>query len=304
MKIIERTDKSLNWLGRWMENNGKYSGWGGSSLQFKFTGSSLSIEVDVHNSGGISVMIDDYSDNWTHKLTPTHNGLNTITISSELENKEHTAFFRFWSTNYKNKRSGTDYIKVNNILIDDNAVINKWSGDVKLGYFGDSWASADNDCLRFIGLDSVEIHSISDPGFTSSNGLNMYPYVAGTIPIKDISFDAVVIGYGINDANRRFLSSNYIFKKNIIKLIDNIRANDPIVKIFLLQSPRNYSSKKDASKYGSVLEDISKKRRDCIYISSKDTENQLGWSVDGVHLDTKGKHIYGKWLGEQLSYYL
>lgn len=297
MKIISRENSALTWLGRWIDDNGKYSGWGGSALQFKFTGTSLGVEVDVYNSGGIAVMIDDYRDNWTHRIMLPQNGLNIITIATELEDKEHTAFLRFWSTNFKNKRNGVDFLKVRNILIDKTAVINKWSGDFKLGYFGDSWASADNDFLRFLGLDGVEIHSISDPGYSSSDGLKRYHYVVGNIPFKDPYFNCVIIGYGINDANN-WLMNKFLFGINILKLIDKIRVNDPCVKIFLLQSPKNNTTKVDTSMYGNVLYKITKKRSNCIYISSKDIEGQLTWKEDKVHLDTKGKHIFGNWLGK------
>lgn len=300
MKVIPRTDTTLNWLGRWIEDGGKYSGWGGSALQFKFTGTSLGLEVVVKGAGGIAVMVDDYSDNWTHRIPLSRNGSNTITVATGLEDKEHTAFFRFWSNNYENKRNGIDYVKVISILIDDNAKISNWSGDIKLGYFGDSWASADNDFLRFLGLDNVEIHSISDPGLNSSDGVKRFPFAVGIAPIKDLSFNGVVIGYGVNDALSNIFK--FVFKRNILKIIDKIRVNDPNVQLFLLQSPRNHATKVDTSRYGDILNKILKKRSNCVYISSRDIEDQLTWK-DSAHLDTNGKHIYGKWLGEKLNNY-
>ena len=305
MKSISRNDQSLNWLGRWVDDGGKYSGWGGSALQFNFTGTSLEIEVDVKNPGGIAVMIDDYSGDWTRRIELKQDGVSVIKIVEGLEDKEHTAFLRFWSKNYKNKREGIDYVKVRSILIDDNATVSKWSGKFKIGYFGDSWASADNDFLRFLGLKDVEVHSISDPGYSAKSGLKRYSYVVGEEPIKDIPFDTLVLGYGVNDAyGRLFFSHKWFFRRNIKKLVNKIRANNPSVKIILLQSPNNHDAEKDTSRYGEILKRISKKVNNSIYISSKEIENKLTWKPDGVHLDTNGKHIYGKWLGEKLGDYL
>lgn len=300
MIIVPRNDPSLNWLGRWVDKDGKFSGWGGSTLQFKFTGSYLGIELDVKNSGVISVMLDDYTDDWTHTFQVNEDGLNTITVASNLEEKEHTAFFRFSSDNYKNKRLGLDWIKVKSILIDDDAKVIEWSNDVKIAYFGDSWASAGNDFLRFLNLNNTEVHSISDPGYTSFHGLKNYKYVVGKEPISDISFDYVILGYGINDAYHRIYKLDLMFKRNIKKLIANIKKTSPSCKIILLQSPRNFSAKVDTSRYGKVLEDLSKTREDCAYISTKEIEKELTWS-DRAHLDINGKHIYGKWLGEKLK---
>lgn len=305
MKVISRDDPSLNWLGRWVDAGGKYSGWGGSTLQFRFNGTSLEIEVDVKNPGGVAAMIDDYSDDWTSRIELKKDGVSVIKIVEGLEDKEHTAFLRFWSKNYKNKREGIDYVKVRSILIDDNATVSKWEGEVKIGYFGDSWASADNDFLRFLGLKDVEIHSISDTGYSSRSGFKRYSYAVGEVPINDIPFDAVVLGYGVNDAyGRLFLSHKWFFRKNILKLINKIRANNHNVKIFLLQSPDNHDAEKDTSRYGEVLKKLSRKVNNSIYISSKEIENKLTWKPDGAHLDTNGKHVYGKWLGEKICKYL
>jgi hypothetical protein len=305
MKIILNNDISLNWLGRWAEDNGgKYSGWGGSTLKFKFSGTSLSLEIDVKGCGGIAAMIDDYSDNWTKQIELTQEGVYKVEIVQHLDDKEHTAMLRFRMKNYKKRQEGTDYIKVKSILIDDNAIISRWNENICIGYFGDSWAAAYHDCLRFLSLDNVDIYSVSESGYTAFHGLVRYPYVVGNTKFKDPIFNMIILGYGVNDSNHIVLKYNFIYKRVILALIKKIRQNNPDVKIILLQSPRNYHSKKDYSKYGHTLQKISETHNNCDFISSGEIENKLTWSSDGAHLDTNGKHIYGEWLGMKIKNYL
>jgi hypothetical protein len=304
MRIVPKNDPLLTWLGRWADEDGKFSGWGGSSLQFKFTGTSLSLEINVNGDGVISSIIDDFSKDWTHTVSISKKGKSIVNITTNLENKEHIAFLRFASKNYKAKWDGHDYIKITNILIDDDAHLIKHEGTIKIGYYGDSWAAAGNDITRFLGLKDADVHSISESGYTSYKCLKHFPYAVGKTKIKDEKFDVIVLGYGENDSSSKFLKHKLIFRIVYRLLIYKIRKSNPKAHIFLVQSPRNFENENDFSMFGDIIENIARKHENFTFISSNPIEQKLTWQPDKGHLDIKGKHVYGKWIGSNIKRYL
>lgn len=310
MNYFPYKNPNFSYLGRWKDDGGKYSGWGGSTIAFKFTGTSLKIEVDANNTPGQSiggnVVIDGFPRNWTQQFYASTNGVQQITVATGLTDTTHTVFLRFWTTNYTAKRDGTDYIKFKGVILDDLALLLKWRfGPVKVGYFGDSWASAGQDTTKWIDWTKFEVNSISDPGFTSNDAVARYPYSVGTVPITDPAFDAVVLAYGVNDAYNYSVGAGItptVFKNNAKFLIDKVKLANPNVKIFLVQQPDNSAGPVDTSIFGTVLQELANENTNCVFVSMKPIESQLTWG-DLDHLNANGAQIYAEYLTQQMSPY-
>lgn len=296
MQIINYNNPALSYYGRWYDDGAsKYSGWYGSWIRFKFTGTSLKVKADFSNLDSfISVIIDENypatEGTAGHRFYTTVTGIQTLTVATGLTDVEHTAIVRMYG--YPSAILGTNHAKFMGIEIDDGSTITAWNqqGTKRIAVMGDSYSCRSNQFSFFFDQSKYEIYPFGIAGqsmYDPSWGANVtYPYIVkSTIPQDDPLFDGIVIEYGTNDAYGGISTSN--FKTSTTDLVQKIKADQPTAKIYLLQMLKNAVN--DFSIYGGVLQEVANEQgENVIYIPTSSIWDSITWESDNIHPNIDG----------------
>ena len=306
--IVPYNASALAYLGRWQDTGkGKWSGWGGTQLAFKVSGTrSFHIEVevndaDVANAVYLRVGIDNSPQmpiGWTlSSELVKYNGTRLVVVALP-DLLEHTIIIHT-AGNYAGMFAGTSKVLIKQILVPQGGVLTAWTqGSKYIQTVGDSWMGSDCDWPRLMDRTKWKLFPIATGGFTAALMDTQYNYKSsGVSATDDPTMDAVIVSLGVNDYAQGVSVPN--FQTSLLALVDKIRAKQASAPIFLIQAPKNLGTGMDFGQYETAMQNVVAARANTAYISTRSLEASLTWE-DNYHLDAAGKIILADYVNAAL----
>jgi lysophospholipase L1-like esterase len=294
MSTISILDARIRKLGRWnAQGDGVWSGWGGSQLKFKVSGTnSLTVNASVTRPAGTVAYCECVIDNSPENsiLKSFVNGQVTFDIP---DTNEHSIVIKTngYRVDIFNQVSKSVLLT---LKIDDaGSILAQDCAPLLLQCVGDSWMAADNDWPRLIRPDMFDTHQVATGGMTCANSNSDYIYNANGILADDPQADAVIVSFGVNDFNSGV--SVTTFQSNLSSLITKIRTFQSC-PIFLIQVPRNINTGDKFDQYGAAMRALV--ANDVYYMAT--SHLPVTWQSDERHLDARGKTILSDHVASQL----
>jgi hypothetical protein len=290
----------IHYAGRWTDS-GSYisSNWQGSQIRFKVTGT-LNLKINATVTSGVNFASVNIDGGPTNILNFPTSGAASVSIAVP-NSAEHEIVMRLGSMP-TSQWNGTTYTRLTSISVDDGGALLSWgaSGPLRTAFIGDSWMATQHDWPQFIDLLTYNPYPISFGGATASALNNQYPSLnSGGSPAVDPSFEAVVIGAGVNDYNAGVSLAS--FKASLAALIDKVRINTPAAPVILLQAPRNIGAGKNYDQYGPVLSELASEKDNTHAVLITDSEwSSYTWS-DDAHLSYQSRLDYADYVESRLA---
>lgn len=309
-QFISYNDPSIQWLGRWVDSGvGKYSGWTGSQIVFKVSGT-LMVHIianvtdpDATAFASASVNIDNSTSMNTEmywsSIAKTATGERVACIRLSDTN-EHSIIVR--SNGDKNYVFSLDsQVVIKGFFIDRGGSINIWNqGNTVIQTVGDSWMGAGSvDWPRLMST-SFKLWPVASGGRSCSVTDTNYNFdYSGQSNTSDINADAVIVSLGVNDYNASVTTA--AFETSMYSLYDKIRIKQPTAKIFLIRVPKNVAAAKDYGQYGANMATVVAARSNCFYVDTTSLDATIEWASGDVnHLSPNGRQTLANFVKAEL----
>lgn len=302
---IAYDNPNIRYFGRWRDTGtAKRVNWHGSYIKFKFTGTSLGVNMAVSASDTPNLVyyaIDGIG-NETYKNAT--NGI--LQLAAGLDDNEHTAIIRFKLKSVYEAFSETDYMDFISIVIDEGEQVSTWIPDAskKILCLGDSYTAGSSPYHLHL-PSKYETYPVAFNGSESGRINDWYPYIyapnypdfTGAVPHNDpTDFAGVIIMLGTNDAAHGVSISD--FKTRMTQLITKVKADLPGIPIWCIQGLKNEVN--DFSIYGDALQEIAYNNAYVRYISTDEIWDDITYS-DNVHPDASGSAVLANHIASYLE---
>lgn len=300
-------DSFIQYLGRWIDASGKWTGWASPQMVFKTINTNYIIfhtDVVDPNASALSLLtsaIDNQVSPRTQWYLSTaqqiYSGLKDIMIMLP-DTKEHTIII---STNGLNADIFNQVSKttIKSISIGSGGSISSWAqGTNILQCVGDSWMGAENDWPRFMDRTRWVLYPIATGGMTCSAMDTQYNFdYAGQLNTSDPTANTVICSFGVNDYNAGVSQAS--FETSMNSLFDKIRVKQPSAKIVLIQVPDNVGAGKTYGQYGVNMQNVVNSKTNAQYLSTDSIKNSLTWR-DANHLDGNGSNMLAQYVNSNI----
>lgn len=303
---ILATDQRIARLGRWFETNvGLWSGWGGSQLRFRVSGTlTMTVNADVVCAVGklcVCAVVIDNSPATPAKAFWANNEVVTgpRSVSFALpDTGEHEIDLRTIGYNSDIFGGGSRAV-VTSIDVGAGDIAAPVIGPKLVQCVGDSWMAAENDWPRLMDAETWQTYQVATGGLTAADMASQYAYTASGILAADPPADGVVVSFGVNDYLKG--ASVTAVQSSLMSVVDQIRARQP-APILLIQTPRCPLNGRTYDQYGSAMQAVASARSGVVYVPTSEIWGALTWQPDGAHLDTAGKVRLATFVDEQLKW--
>lgn len=310
-KVINYDNAALYYAGRWnFDTVGMCAGWGGSCLRFKVRKTAsikLNVYVDITTTTDLSYCsyhLDNYANesvSYTiHAAGTTFTGDKSMSIPLANDGQWHSVCLYFGSSsNSMWSKAARTILK--SLELDSGAEISLPTLGTKLIQFvGDSWNGSQNDYPYLLNQTNYNCHQIAGGGYKASDGNTMYNFdYSGITNTTDLTADAVVASFGVNDFNASVTVAN--FQTSLLALVDKIRAKQSLAPIFLVRIPSNTGASKAYGQYGTAMSNIAGLRSNVVYCDTSSLDAQVDWLSDTAHLGANGKILLADFLKTNLT---
>lgn len=304
--LISYSDSNLQWSGRWNTTvNGKTSGWGGSYVRFKIRNTSTILVKAICNLTNTSTFsicsyhLDSEPNPSTTYYLKNSGAVFNGTTSAEIpvinDGQWHEVIIfagsliaEQWAKIVETTITGFE-------LSNGGEISAATIGAKVLQFVGDSWNGSFHDYPRLLNLNNYSFYQNAAGGLTAgaSDGYYNYDY-SGILNTTDLTADAVVASFGVNDFNAGITVPN--FQNSLLALVDKIRAKQPLAPIFLVRVPSNTGASKAYGQYGTAMSNIAGLRSNVIYCDTSSLDAQMDWLSDNNHLGANGKLLLADFL--------